>query len=370
MRSSETRVILDETNIDSSFRNDSVVTPTSVTGKKLTNLPAVSNTSILATDSMLQAFAKLQGQINNKISSSDNAATATKLQTPRVIAIAGAVSGSATFDGSGNISINSILSNFDASKIASGTISIERLPKGALERLVKVANQTARFALTTADVQEGDTVQQMDTGIMYFVIDTTKLNSEAGYNIYTAGSATSVPWSGVTGRPTKLSEFTNDSGFTTNKGTVTSVAISVPTGLSVSGSPITTSGTIALSYTSGYSIPTTASQANWNTAYSWGNHATKGYASETYVNNKVSVYLPLSGGTLTGNLTLPSMILATTPLNSVIVLEAQSDLNYSTQELAAKQVVTTAALAYWNGRYGGTGSNLVYCMDGEIASKS
>ncbi len=60
---------------------------------------------------------------------------------------------------------------------------------------------------------------------------------------------------------------TNPSGYTTNTGTVTSVAVSVPTGLSVSGSPITTSGTIAISLASGYSIPTTASQTNWDTAY-------------------------------------------------------------------------------------------------------
>lgn len=134
-----------------------------------------------------------------------NVVTATKLATPRVIAIAGAVSGSATFDGSGNVSINSTLNNFDASKITSGTISIDRLPKGALERLVIVANQTARFALTTNDVQEGDTVKQTDTGIMYFVVDSTKLDSEAGYSIYTAGAATSVPWSGVTNKPNILS---------------------------------------------------------------------------------------------------------------------------------------------------------------------
>ena len=134
-----------------------------------------------------------------------NVATATKLATPRVIAIVGAVSGSATFDGSGNVSINSTLNNFDASKITSGTISIDRLPKGALERLVIVANQTARFALTTNDVQEGDTVKQTDTGIMYFVVDSTKLDSEAGYSIYTAGAATSVPWSGVTNKPNILS---------------------------------------------------------------------------------------------------------------------------------------------------------------------
>lgn len=60
-------------------------------------------------------------------------------------------------------------------------------------------------------------------------------------------------------------------------GTVTSVALTVPTGLSVTGSPITSSGTLAITLTSGYSIPTTASQTNWNTAYGWGNHASAGY---------------------------------------------------------------------------------------------
>jgi hypothetical protein len=49
-------------------------------------------------------------------------------------------------------------------------------------------------------------------------------------------------------------------------GTVTSVGLSAPTGLSVSGSPVTTSGTLALSYASGYSIPTDAEQAIWDTA--------------------------------------------------------------------------------------------------------
>jgi hypothetical protein len=43
-----------------------------------------------------------------------------------------------------------------------------------------------------------------------------------------------------------------------SSGTVTSVAMTVPTGLSVTGSPITTSGTLALSLSSGYTIPTTS----------------------------------------------------------------------------------------------------------------
>ena len=47
-------------------------------------------------------------------------------------------------------------------------------------------------------------------------------------------------------------------------GTVTSVGLSVPTGLAVAGSPITTSGTLALSFAAGYSLPLTATQASWD----------------------------------------------------------------------------------------------------------
>lgn len=50
-------------------------------------------------------------------------------------------------------------------------------------------------------------------------------------------------------------------------GTVTSVAMSVPTGLEVSGSPITDSGTLAVTLASGYIIPLSASTTNWNTFY-------------------------------------------------------------------------------------------------------
>jgi|GEM_PF-1028818 len=50
---------------------------------------------------------------------------------------------------------------------------------------------------------------------------------------------------------------TSTLGFGTGSGSVTSVDMSVPTGLSISGNPITTSGTLALALTAGYAIPTT-----------------------------------------------------------------------------------------------------------------
>lgn len=139
----------------------------------------------------------------------DNAPTATKLQAARTIALSGAVTGSVSSDFGGNVTISTTLANFDASKIASGIISIDRLPKAALERLVVVADDTARFALTTATAQSGDTVKVTSTGKMYLIKDESKLNSEDGYEPYTASQASSVPWSGVTGKPSTFTPPTS-----------------------------------------------------------------------------------------------------------------------------------------------------------------
>lgn len=139
----------------------------------------------------------------------DNAPTATKLQAARTIALSGAVTGSVSSDFGGNVTISTTLANFDASKIAFGTISIDRLPKAALERLVVVADDTARFALTTATAQSGDTVKVTSTGKMYLIKDESKLNSEDGYEPYTASQASSVPWSGVTGKPSTFTPPTS-----------------------------------------------------------------------------------------------------------------------------------------------------------------
>ncbi len=139
----------------------------------------------------------------------DNAPTATKLQAARTIALSGAVTGSASSDFGSNITISTTLANFDASKITSGTISIDRLPKAALERLVVVADDTARFKLTTATAQVGDTVKVTATNKMYLVKDDSKLNTEAGYEPYTAGQASSVQWSGVTGKPSTFAPPTS-----------------------------------------------------------------------------------------------------------------------------------------------------------------
>lgn len=99
-----------------------------------------------------------------------------------------------------------IVHNHDASAITSGVLDIARIPHGALERCVIVADDNARFALTTDDVQKGDTVKITSTNKMYFVVDDTKLNVEDGYIPYSA----SASWENIEGKPTKLSDFTDD----------------------------------------------------------------------------------------------------------------------------------------------------------------
>ena len=179
-----------------------------------------------------------------------NAKTATKLATPRVIAIAGAVSGSATFDGSSNVSINSTLANIDASKITSGTLNADRLPEipiskipaAAMERLYVVESQSAAMSLT---IQEGDVVQIGSGGPMYFCVSESASTFATKFKEFTAGTATSVPWSGVTGAPTLSlrSLQVNTVGYQVYSNVATSIPmIYAPTEIGTSGQILQSTG--------------------------------------------------------------------------------------------------------------------------------
>ena len=127
-----------------------------------------------------------------------NAVSASKLNSPVEIGLSGVTATAQSFDGSANIiiPITSI-----PSSLLTGVIDLSLIPAGALERMVVVANDTARFALTTTEIQVGDIVKVQDTGLMYYVKDQSNLSNDNGYEVYTAGYATSVPWSGVTNKP-------------------------------------------------------------------------------------------------------------------------------------------------------------------------
>lgn len=174
-----------------------------------------------------------------------------------------------------------------------------------------------------------------------------------GINISgTAASASSVAWANVSGKPTNVSSFTNDSGYTTNKGTVTSVAVKMNG--AVKGT-VTSSGTIDLGtvLTAHQSLTdyvkkgdalgdisigrddTTVSLTetfnDGNTRILTFNGASTGSAGVMTAADKktldavASTYLPLSGGTVTGDLELDGHA----DMYSGVSIEGTSTTQYS-----------------------------------------
>ena len=127
---------------------------------------------------------------------------------------------------------------------ANSKIPANQIPAVAITDTFVVANQTQMLALT---VQAGDVAIRTDLNKTFI------LQSEP--------ASTLANWKEV---------LTPASG-------VQSVSMTAPTGMTVTGSPITNTGTFVLSFATGYSLPTTAKQANWDASYSWGNHASAGY---------------------------------------------------------------------------------------------
>jgi hypothetical protein len=93
-------------------------------------------------------------------------------------------------------------------------------------------------------------------------------------------------------------------------GTVTSVALTAPTGFSVTGSPITSSGTLALSFASGYSLPTNTKQGQWDSAYAFTSAFPSGTAQQLLRVNTLGTALEF----FTPSYIVSTDIIATSPL--------------------------------------------------------
>lgn len=159
----------------------------------------------LETTTFNQEKETINSNINKKLGKDENAVSASVLEMARLITLAGAVTGSASFKGNSDVTIQVTLNGIDANKITSGVINVDRLPKSAFDEFLAVENKAARLALTKDRVQNGDTVKETDTGRMYLVINDTKLNTEEGYQEYT----TIVDWASITGIPSKFTPETH-----------------------------------------------------------------------------------------------------------------------------------------------------------------
>ena len=177
-------------------------------------------------------------------------------------------------------------------------------------------------------------------------------------------------------------------------GTVTSVDMTVPTGFKVSGNPVTTTGTLAVVYDTGYALPTSAKQTNWDTAYTnriTSLTTTGSSGSATLVSNTLNVpTYTLSGlGGQASSTNLTSLSGLTYVSASFVKMTASGTFSLDTSTyLTANQTITlsgdvtgsgstaiTTTLATVGATKGGTGQttytlgDTLYCSASNTLSK-
>ena len=143
----------------------------------------------------------------------------------------------------------------------------EELWKGGPDVVDNLNSNSPTDALSA---RQGKVIKDLlDSGYIFKGVATT--STDPGVvnqkQFYIAGSGTYPNFGGITIGSGYFGVIMWDDGWIANAvpfNAVTSVGMTVPTGLSVSGSPITSAGTLALSFTQGYSIPTTAKQTSWD----------------------------------------------------------------------------------------------------------
>ena len=170
-------------------------------------------------------------------------------------------------------------------------------------------------------------------------------------------SSSNIAWSKITSTPTTISGYSITdakiaSGVITLGGNtitpVTSVGMTVPTGFSVSGSPISKTGTLAVTYANGYEGFTTTLKEKIETLYSWfeadadGNIKTKdkpnngghrGFYTESFVSALGSNSSGGGGGGTVTGITLVSGSAIQPDGNGIVTLPLASTSDYGVIKL-------------------------------------
>jgi hypothetical protein len=246
------------------------LTNSAVIGKVLTGIN-ISSGLVTSSDTVLSAFGKLQGQINGLqggtiYKGAWNAST----NTPTITSSVGTLGNYYVVTTAGTTNINGVSSWAVGDWIIFNGTVWEKIPN--VDSITSVNGQTGAVVLTTANITESGNLYYTDTRARAAISLTTTGSSGAAtytsgvlnipnYTIAGLGGVTSSRTLTINGTALDLS-----ADRTWSVGTVTSVNASVPTGFSV-GSAVTSSGNITIGFASGYSLPTTTSQANWDTAY-------------------------------------------------------------------------------------------------------
>lgn len=266
----------------------------------------------------------------------------------RNIILDGDVTGSTSesFNGSKNVTINTTISTINAEKLT-GTIDanrlpeipIEKIPAAALERLFVVDSQSAAMSV---DVQEGDVVQIGSGGSMYFCVSESASTFATKFKEFTAGSATSVPWSGVTGKPTFATVATSGSyNDLTNKPTIPSLSGYATQNWVTSQGYLTSIPAATSSTYGGIQIGYTTSGKNYAVQLSNGKAYVNVPWTDTNTTYSAGTNISISGTTINCTYTLP------TASSSVLGgVKVGSNITLSSGTISLSKSNVTSALGY------------------------
>ena len=266
----------------------------------------------------------------------------------RNIILDGDVTGSTSesFNGSKNVTINTTISTINAKKLT-GTIDanrlpeipIEKIPAAALERLFVVNSQSAAMSV---DVQEGDVVQIGSGGPMYFCVSESASTFATKFKEFTAGSATSVPWSGVTGKPTFATVATSGSyNDLTNKPTIPSLSGYATQNWVTSQGYLTSIPAATSSTYGGIRIGYTTSDKNYAVQLSNGKAYVNVPWTDTNTTYSAGTNISISGTTINCTYTLP------TASSSVLGgVKVGSNITLSSGTISLSKSNVTSALGY------------------------
>ena len=147
-------------------------------------------------------------------------------------------------------------------------------------------------------------------------------------------------------------------------GTVTSVGLVAPAGFSVAGSPVTTSGDITLAFAAGYSLPTTASQTSWDTAFAERRYWDGGATGLTAATGRASLELTATAtATPAGGLSIQSGNLVPSDVIKLVVSNKGETATAATNYVETTvQRACTVIGAFWELAPSATGSSSSQAM--------
>ena len=270
-----------------------------------------------------------------------------------------------------------ITDNIPASKI-SGVLSLSNIPAGALERLIPVVDDTARFKLTKNDAQNGDVVKVKSTGQMYFIKDETKLSTEDGYEVFAAGTAAAVAWTNVTGRPSSMpasdvsawAKAASKPSYSKSEVGLSNVDNTADANKSVKYA--TSAGSVAWTNVSGRPTSMPASDVP-----AWAKAASKPSYSKSEVglgnvDNTADSAKSVKYATTAGSANAVAWAnVSGKPAitgKQTRTLTASGPSGWKDATTDQGFVPDMAFMAYWNGAYSGSSSNLAYCNRGAFGT--